>query len=71
MDISLVKLFLLSGFQGIRRKIGDIQGNEGIKIYQYLEPDIPALAKTILKPITSQVNEFNIFIFNSFQFPVT
>ena len=32
-----------------------IKGINGIKMHQYLEPDIPALAKTILKPIISQV----------------
>ena len=32
-----------------------IQGNNGIKIHQYLEPDIPALAKIILKPRALQV----------------
>jgi len=41
----------------------DIQSNKGITIHQYLEPDVPALATTILKPITSQVTEFNYHYF--------
>ena len=31
---------------------GDIKSYEGIKIRQYFEPDIPALSKAILQPIT-------------------
>jgi len=34
----------------------NVQKKNGIEIHQYLEPDIPALAKIVLKPITRQVN---------------
>ena len=40
-----------------KKNWSDIKSCEGIKIRQYFEPDIPALAKTILRPIT-QVNIF-------------
>lgn len=38
-----------------RENLSAIQGNNGIKIHQYFEPDIPALTKAILRPITRQV----------------
>ncbi|XP_057301367.1 uncharacterized protein LOC130635869 [Hydractinia symbiolongicarpus] len=33
----------------------NIQGNKGIEIHEYLEPEVPALAKTVMKPITIEV----------------
>ena len=34
-----------------REKWSDIEGKEGIKIHEYFEPEIPALSKTMFKPI--------------------
>ena len=47
----------------------DIQSNKGITIHQYLEPDVPALSTTILRPITSQVTEFKYHYFYQFIVP--